>query len=135
MTADHDQDLYLVLGVDPSASASQITHAYRTLMRRHHPDTRHPPATATRLDPAQDPSRDHDTALQRIAAAYTVLRDPRRRADYDAGRAAQARHDQDRPGRGVSEPSRRVPRHTGPPVILGEAAGGYQPRPTWIAIR
>ncbi|SNQ51874.1 hypothetical protein FRACA_840012 [Frankia canadensis] len=37
-----DQDFYLVLGVDPSASASQITRAYRTLIRRHHPDTRMP---------------------------------------------------------------------------------------------
>ncbi|CAO5173036.1 hypothetical protein FAIPA1_350012 [Frankia sp. AiPs1] len=71
-----DQDHYLVLGVEPSASASQITHAYRTLMRRHHPDTRIPARQATHSNPGHDPNHAHDAALQRIAAAYAVLRRP-----------------------------------------------------------
>jgi hypothetical protein len=62
MTADQDQDLYPVLGVDPSASASQITHAYRALMRRHHPDTRTRPRPSRQPDPTQDTNREHDAA-------------------------------------------------------------------------
>ncbi|WP_232794024.1 MULTISPECIES: J domain-containing protein [Pseudofrankia] len=56
-----DQDLYLVLGVDPSTSASQIRRAYRTLMRRHHPDTRMPARQAAQTNP----DHEHDTALRR----------------------------------------------------------------------
>ena len=36
-------DPYLVLGVSPTATQAEITHAYRTRLRAHHPDTRHPP--------------------------------------------------------------------------------------------
>jgi hypothetical protein len=125
MTAD--QDLYLVLGVDPSAPARQITHAYRALMRRHHPDTRSRPRPDTRPEPNQD----HDAVLQQIAAAYAVLRDPRRRADYDARRAL---HQQDPVSHRASEPTRRAPDHTGPPVLLGEVAGSRPPRPPWIFV-
>jgi DnaJ-class molecular chaperone len=76
MTADHDQDLYLVFGVDPSASTGQITHAYRALMRRHHPDTRARSRPAVQPNPDPDPDQEHDVALQQIASAYAVLRDP-----------------------------------------------------------
>ena len=33
-------DPYLVLGVPPTATQTEITHAYRTHLRAHHPDTR-----------------------------------------------------------------------------------------------
>ena len=33
-------DPYLVLGVSPTATQAEITHAYRTRLRAHHPDTR-----------------------------------------------------------------------------------------------
>jgi len=68
-------DLYAILGVAPSATPAEISHAYRALLRRHHPDTRRP----------DDETRGagSDTALQHVLAAYTVLRDPARRADYD----------------------------------------------------
>ncbi|GAA4931124.1 DnaJ domain-containing protein [Streptomyces coeruleoprunus] len=38
--ADHRPDLYATLGVAPTASAEQITSAYRRLVRALHPDTR-----------------------------------------------------------------------------------------------
>jgi DnaJ-class molecular chaperone len=69
------QDHYAILGVAPDAGPAQITHAYRTLLRRHHPDTR-----AHASDSAGE---DHDAALQRILTAYEVLHDPHQRAAYD----------------------------------------------------
>ena len=68
-------DLYAILGVAPSATQAEISHAYRAMLRRHHPDTRDP------ADEAQ--SAMSDAALQQVLAAYTVLGDPTRRADYD----------------------------------------------------
>ncbi|MFF2112476.1 J domain-containing protein [Rhodococcus koreensis] len=65
-----DRDPYRVLGVTPAASQSEIARAYRRLLRLHHPDTRGP-------GPA-DPGADEH--LQQILAAYTLLRDPVRRA-------------------------------------------------------
>ncbi|WP_461030285.1 J domain-containing protein, partial [Streptomyces sparsus] len=70
----HEQaDHYAVLGVAPTASAAQITGAFRALVRALHPDVRpeHPPA---------------DERLARVVAAYDTLRDPERRAAYDAER-------------------------------------------------
>src|SRR6201991_3345858 len=63
---------YLVLGVSPTASQAEITHAYRTRLRAHHPDTRHTP-----------PSQTADDDLRQVLAAYDLLRDPARRSDYD----------------------------------------------------
>src|ERR1700754_51465 len=63
---------YLVLGVSPTASQAEITHAYRTRLRAHHADTRHTP-----------PSQTADDNLRQVLAAYDLLRDPARRADYD----------------------------------------------------
>ena len=52
-------DPYLVLGVLPTASQAEITHAYRTRLRAHHPDTRRPPASQTA-----------DDDLRQLLAAY-----------------------------------------------------------------
>ncbi|MDQ3763552.1 MAG: DnaJ domain-containing protein [Actinomycetota bacterium] len=66
-----DHDLYAVLGVAPDASQAQIGHAYRRLVRAHHPDVHPNPDSA---------------ALAAAAAAYATLRDPTRRAAYDQSR-------------------------------------------------
>ena len=68
-------NLYAILGLARDATQAQISVAYRTLLRRYHPDTR-PPA---------DTSRDalSDAALQHVLSAYAVVRDPVRRFDYD----------------------------------------------------
>src|SRR4026209_736299 len=63
---------YLVLGVSPTATQAEITHAYRTRLRAHHPDTRRTP-----------PSQTADDDLRQVLAAYDLLRDPARRARYD----------------------------------------------------
>lgn len=69
---------YRVLGLTVEASQAQIARAYRRLLHAHHPDTRTTP-------PAADPVADEE--LQRILAAYALLRDPARRAAYDRATA------------------------------------------------
>lgn len=71
MVREHP-DPYLVLGVAPTATQAEITHAYRDRLRAHHPDTRHTP-----------PSQTADDDLRQVLTAYALLRDPARRADYD----------------------------------------------------
>ena len=75
-----DPDPYLVLGVSPTATQAEIAHAYRTRLRTHHPDTRHAP-----------PAQAADERLQQLLAAYALLRDPARRADYDRATTRTAR--------------------------------------------
>lgn len=65
-------DPYDVLGVSPTATQAEITHAYRRQLRSHHPDTR----SAT-------PTSGAEERLRQILNAYALLRDPQRRADYD----------------------------------------------------
>ena len=72
-------DPYLVLGVSPTATPAEITHAYRARLRAHHPDTRHTPSLQTA-----------DEHLRQLLAAYALLRDPTRRADYDRATAPTA---------------------------------------------
>jgi curved DNA-binding protein CbpA len=68
-----DLDPYAVLGVTPQATQDEINRAYRRLVRRHHPDTR-----------PEDPApADSPATLEQVLAAYAILRDPSRRAEYD----------------------------------------------------
>ncbi len=62
--ADH----YATLGVSPAASAAEIKAAYRSLVKRHHPDA----------------GGDERTILA-LNAAWEVLGDGDRRRDYDHG--------------------------------------------------
>ena len=66
-------DYYSVLGVAPDAQEVVIRAAYRALMRHYHPDANADPQAEQRA--------------QEITAAFAVLRDPERRAEYDAQRA------------------------------------------------
>jgi curved DNA-binding protein CbpA len=61
-------DCYAVLGVAPDESPDGIRHAYRLLVRRHHPDAG-----------AADAER-----FRELTEAYEVLSDPERRRRYDA---------------------------------------------------
>jgi curved DNA-binding protein CbpA len=63
------RDPYQTLGVARAATPADIAAAYRALVRALHPDTQHEPT---------DP-----TLLAEVLAAYTLLRDPLRRATYD----------------------------------------------------
>jgi curved DNA-binding protein CbpA len=65
-----EPDLYAVLGVAQTASAAEITRACHRLVRQFHPDA----------NPAGTPQYE---SLQDVLAAYAVLRNPVRRAEYD----------------------------------------------------
>ena len=65
-------DYYRVLQVDPAANQLVIQAAYRVLARIFHPDV-----------------EGDDVEMKRINHAWSILGDPRRRAAYDAERAAR----------------------------------------------
>jgi curved DNA-binding protein CbpA len=77
-------NLYQLLGVDSAADGAEVARAYRRRLRQLHPDVSHAAADdPERIEPARD--------LSAVQHAYQVLRDPVRRARYDAElRAANA---------------------------------------------
>jgi len=77
----NDFDPYLVLGVPRTATQAQIAHAYRTRLRTEHPDSRRWP-----LSPIAD------ERLRHVLAAYALIRDSARRANYDRASATIASH-------------------------------------------
>lgn len=64
-------DYYKILKVSQKATNAEVKSAYRRLARKHHPDVN--------SDNAKDSSRE----FARIAKAYEILGNPKRRADYD----------------------------------------------------
>ncbi|MEV0284800.1 J domain-containing protein [Kribbella sp. NPDC050820] len=66
-------DPYEILGVAPTATEDDLDHAFRSLVRQLHPDTRTP----------SEPDPDADDRLHHLLNAYATLRDPIRRAAYD----------------------------------------------------
>lgn len=65
-------DPYSALGLSPTATQAEITHAYRRHLREHHPDMR-----------SRESNTGTDERLLQILEAYALLRDPHRRAAYD----------------------------------------------------
>ncbi len=63
------KDYYATLGVERSASPSDIKHAYRKLARKYHPDVSKEP--------------DAEARFKEVAEAHEALIDPERRAAYD----------------------------------------------------
>jgi hypothetical protein len=70
-----ERSLYQVLNVAASAEPEVIEAAYRTLMKKYHPDRAGESALRSKAS--------------EINAAYSVLRDPHRRADYDRRETAR----------------------------------------------
>jgi curved DNA-binding protein len=64
------KDYYAIMGVGRDASAEEIKRAYRRLARKYHPDV--------------SKEKDAETRFKEVGEAYEVLRDPEKRAAYDA---------------------------------------------------
>ena len=94
--SERGRDLYALLGVAPDADAREVARAYRRRLREVHPDTR------DGLSDGPDPAHADLRALQE---AYAVLRNPARRARYDAQRRA-AQKPAEAPATGIAVPVR-----------------------------
>jgi len=66
-------DPYKTLGVARTASQDEIKAAYRKLAKKYHPDL-------------NQGSADVETRFREVSAAYDILGDPEKRAQYDRGR-------------------------------------------------
>src|SRR3954469_17748584 len=63
-------DYYAALGVERGASAEDIKKAYRRLAQKYHPDV--------------SKEADAEARFKEVAEAYATLKDPEKRAAYDA---------------------------------------------------
>lgn len=95
------RDPYLELGVSRTATAEEIRKAFRTLAKKHHPDT----------NPGDKAAEE---AFKRVGSAFDILGDPEKRKKFDRGEIdAEGREQHPFSGRGG-----------GP----GFGAGGWSPR-------
>lgn len=72
---------YAALHVTPDATAAEIQHAFRALMRLRHPDIE--AAARAGADAGAGAGNNDGDEARRILESFAVLRDPRSRAEYD----------------------------------------------------
>ncbi len=70
-----EKDLYEILGVKKGATDAEMRKAFHTLAKKFHPD----------MNPGDKAS---EQKFKEVNLAYEVLKDPKKRAQYDAMRAA-----------------------------------------------
>lgn len=69
--ADTPKDVYEILGVNKNATDDEIKKAYKKLARKYHPD----------LNP--DDKKGAEAKMKELNVAYEILKDPKKRAQYD----------------------------------------------------
>nr|XP_043611364.1 uncharacterized protein LOC122582995 [Erigeron canadensis] len=83
-------NMYLILGVESTAAASEVKKAYRKAALKHHPDKA--ALSVSRCDNGDDGvwkeiavnvHKDADRLFKMIGEAYAVLSNPSKRAEYD----------------------------------------------------
>ena len=114
-------DPYDVLGVAPDATQAEISSAFRRLVRRHHPDLRNAQAHEGIREGGSE------TDLERVLHAYTVLRDPDRRARYDRLRRPAPATAQHPVTTAASTGRTETSSHSQPPIKAGPIV--WQPLP------
>ena len=77
MSRTYDKDPYVILGIPPTATASQVKQAYHRLAREYHPDLNKDPRAAERM--------------KDINWANDILSDAHERSLYDLWRNSSAR--------------------------------------------
>lgn len=111
-------DPYRVLDVRHDASPEELKARWRELAREHHPD---------RAGADRDERKRLTTRMARINAAYDVVRDPVRRARYDASPGARRERRAERPAdapAGGPPP----PPPTRPVTARFDTTASFQPR-------
>ncbi len=108
-----EKDLYSILGVTPDATAKEMRDAYLARTRVIHPD---------RFDRQRQPQdwKKANEMLAELNEAYSILRDPSTRAQYDDLRAGKRQQQSPPP----PPRTQRAPEPSPPPFELGELTPG-----------
>jgi curved DNA-binding protein CbpA len=99
-----DTDYYALLGVTPTSSPEEITHAFHRLARKYHPD----------VNPHDSGA---DERFKLVNEAYQTLSDPVRRAQYDQESASSQFTPGSMSSPAENDPAKRVVVHQKSVVI------------------
>jgi len=114
---DPENDAYVILGVDPEASAAEVEAAFRRAALTWHPD--------------KSPAPDAAEQFLAVQEAGRLLRDPEMRRDYDIVRARHLGHAFRPRSRATPNEPSRAESSSKPP----EPHVPMRPPPSWLAPR